>query len=404
LKIIDKYIIKHLIFPYLFGIFGFFIVLSIDPLIRVMKYLVSYQNTPAAMIWKWYLYKIPEDFVYVFPMAMLLSTMLCFGTLSKDSEIIACYACGLSFKRLVVPVLFFASFITLFAFLFSEFVVPYTSPIQEKLNKEIKGFPDIKIRENIVTKNINNDLIYIKRLDLMDDQKENENSKLKNIIITSFKNNIMKRRIIAQSAIYKNSEWLFQNGYIIEYKVHNRDDHLIAKANKDEFFLNEIKKNSTFLDFFDISRDSEMIESYIRFTDKPRKFDFTFKPNYLYNLNEEIKNLSAKNIKYKIDSGKKYGNETIKLLVEFHLKYSIAFSCFIFAIIGSCMGISSKRSGTFVNFGISMFIIFIYYILMSIFRSFGRTEIIPSAFLAAWLQNVIFIIYGIFLIIKVSNR
>ena len=104
-------------------------------------------------------------------------------------------------------------------------------------------------------------------------------------------------------------------------------------------------------------------------------------------------------IKYHYEKG---FQDVTKLLVEFYMKTSIPFACFIFGVIGAALGTGHTKGGAFIGFGISVIIIFIYYVLLSISRSYGKNGVIPPL-VAAWLQNIIFIIAAFYLMLKVKD-
>ena len=80
---------------------------------------------------------------------------------------------------------------------------------------------------------------------------------------------------------------------------------------------------------------------------------------------------------------------TVPLRVELYLKLSFPFCILIFAVMGSAMGISGRRSGTAIGFGLALIITFLYYLLMSVCSSLGKTEVIDP-FMSAWIHNVVF--------------
>ena len=55
-----------------------------------------------------FMYSLPEVVNYTFPMSMLLASLMAFGKLSGSSEIVAMKSGGISYYRIVAPVLIVA--------------------------------------------------------------------------------------------------------------------------------------------------------------------------------------------------------------------------------------------------------------------------------------------------------
>ena len=77
--------------------------------------------------------EIPQILAITIPISILLATFLSFQKLSAQSEIIAMRASGLSFSRLIRPVVILGLMGALASFFISEFVVPLTNPFAKKI-------------------------------------------------------------------------------------------------------------------------------------------------------------------------------------------------------------------------------------------------------------------------------
>ena len=72
-----------------------------------------------------FMYSLPEVVNYTFPMSMLLASLMAFGKLSGSSEIVAMKSGGISYYRIVAPVLIVAFFVSMVFCCFGrEKVVP----------------------------------------------------------------------------------------------------------------------------------------------------------------------------------------------------------------------------------------------------------------------------------------
>lgn len=359
MKILDRFILRQLTKPFLLGMVGFIIILSIDPMVDAMKYAINNSIEPM-VVFQWFLTRLPRDMVYTFPMSMLLACLLCFGTMSANSELTAIKAGGVSVYRLVYPVMAFALIASFGCLAFSEIVIPRSNKMSEKIRKEkILKIKDHSIRENIFTKTGPKSLMCAQRINL-------EKKTMKNIMFIHLgDDNKPHRRIVAKSAIYKQEKWVFYDVSVYKFQ-----------------------KNG----------DSKLIKNY-----PTKKLSFYEKPEQFEEESKKPKHMSLKALRKRINEIKTSGSESpINFQVEYYLKTAVPFSTFVFAIIGVAMGFKPGRSGAFVGFGISLLVIFAYYVAMSFCRSYGRLGYLPPP-LAGWTQNLLFLGVGLWLLSKVEH-
>jgi lipopolysaccharide export system permease protein len=95
---------------------GISIYLVIDFLEKISRF--STAQAELKYVALFFIYEIPEIGAQVTPLAVLMATLLTLGGLSRSSEINAMRSCGISLKRITIPILsiaFVISFATLFA-------------------------------------------------------------------------------------------------------------------------------------------------------------------------------------------------------------------------------------------------------------------------------------------------
>jgi lipopolysaccharide export system permease protein len=74
----------------------------------------------------------------------------------------------------------------------------------------------------------------------------------------------------------------------------------------------------------------------------------------------------------------------------------------IFGLVGASLGVRPQRTGKATSFGISVIIIFGYYLFAFIANAMGEVGVL-SPFMAAWLPNIIGLIAGVLLLLRASN-
>ncbi len=83
----------------------------------------SYHRGVAPIAW-YYLLLTPKIATDIYPAAALLAVLLCVGILTKDNELIAMRACGLSYARIVLPLLALNAVLGVAVFVWSDTMVP----------------------------------------------------------------------------------------------------------------------------------------------------------------------------------------------------------------------------------------------------------------------------------------
>ncbi|MEQ1936541.1 MAG: LptF/LptG family permease [Fimbriimonadaceae bacterium] len=121
MKRIDRLIIGELAGPWMFGTAIFTtLIMAGTYLFKITDYLAN--GVSFAVVLKLTLLLLPGVIVKTFSMAVLLATLLAFGRLSSDSEIVALRAAGASLGRIMMPVAVFGVVVAAIAFGVNEFV------------------------------------------------------------------------------------------------------------------------------------------------------------------------------------------------------------------------------------------------------------------------------------------
>lgn len=362
MRILDKYIIKELLGPFVFGICAFSSVfIGTSTLFRIAQYVTKYGASLASVI-KLFLYSLPSIIVLTFPMSMLLASLLSFGRLSGSSEITAMRSGGLSFFRLSVPVFIVAFGVSLFAVTFNEMVVPQSNEAYNAIvRNEIEKNTSPKSQEHIVIKDLKQGnlerLTYARKY-------EEETNTMYAVSVEEFENGNLVRVENAETASWQANRWVMSNGIIYELSPAGQLEHTMRFDQQ----LLPLDKNPA-----SISREQK----------KPEE-------------------MSIKELKQQISILQREFVKTDIYEVELHQRLAIPLASFVFALIGTPLGLQPHRSSSSIGLGISIIIIFIYYTIMTIATALGQGGAIP-AILAAWLPNIIGILAGIYLVRKASQ-
>lgn len=375
MKILDRYIIKELLAPFIFGVATFTLLfISVDMLFRVAKMLIE---NKCSLIWgiKYLANSLPQVLVFTFPMSILLACLLAFGRLSGESEIIAMKAGGIDFYRIAAPAIFVALIITALSFYISESIAPQTTfRANNILIKEL--LKEDRSRDNILMRGYTADgqlrITYALKF-------YPETGIMEGVTIQEYSNNIPTRWIEAKRAIWKEDFWELKDGNIYNISQdENRDIDYITSFETSKIMLPESPS------------DIELRER------TPEEMDRNLLSQKMELLKRLVKNVSSKD--EELELNKQY--QVAEVLYQ--QKLSMPFTCFIFSLFGIPLGLRPHRTSTSIGLGLSIVIIFVYYILLSTFRAFGENNFMPAV-LSAWMPNIIFGTFGVYLIYKTGK-
>lgn len=362
MRILDKYVLKAFIGPFLFGIFAFTsIFVGTGTLFKIAQYITEY----GASLWsvsKAFVLALPSIVVLTFPMSVLLGSLMAIGRLSGSSEIIVMRTGGISFLRLAVPIYILAFFISIGAVAFNEYVVPRTNNMyQTIIRQEIMKQAVPQTQEHIVVKNVDGDtinsLMYARTFN-------NQTKQLKMITVQQFSNGNLTQVENADTADWNGQNWIMHNGII-----------------------------------YDLSTEGG-VERTMHFSDQV--MPIVQDPKQIAAEKKAPDEMTIKELKTQIQAYKASYVSTTKLEMEMYQRFTIPIASFVFALVGAPLGLQKQRSSSSIGFGLSVLIIFVYYGIMTFTGALGKGGAIPTL-LAAAIPDIIGIIAGLYLNWRVSK-
>ena len=139
IPLVDRWLIGQLLPPMLFAIGAFTAVsLSVGIMFDLVRKIVEY-GLPLQIALKVLILKLPGFLVLSFPMSMLLATLLAYGKLSSNSELLALKSLGYTNKRIIAPVVFLSLLMTCITFNFNDSLVPIANRVAENTIRSSLG-------------------------------------------------------------------------------------------------------------------------------------------------------------------------------------------------------------------------------------------------------------------------
>jgi lipopolysaccharide export system permease protein len=372
ISVMDRYIATELIPPFLFGVGAFSSVgVAIGTLFDLVRK-VTDAGLPLETALQVLLLKLPLFVSYAFPMSTLLAALMTYSRFSSDSELIALRSCGVSLYRLVAPAVVLSLVVTGITFLFNELVVPaanYQATITlEKALKEEKRFQENNIFYPEYAETLQPNGKKIQQLKRLFYAKQFDGERMKGLTILDWSQQGLNQIVTSESAVWNPSQntWDFFNGTIYVISPDASYRNILRFENQ------QLKLPRTPLDL--AGKDPDSAEMNIA------------------QIQDYMKIVQVAGDSKKLR----------KLNLRVQQKISFPFVCLVFGLVGAVLGTRPQRTGRATSFGISVVIIFVYYLLGFITEALGLSNIL-SPFMAAWLPNLFGLGSGGWLLIKASQ-
>tara|TARA_Y100001968_G_scaffold326574_1_gene369893 strand:+ start:61 stop:1257 length:1197 start_codon:yes stop_codon:yes gene_type:complete len=376
IPLIDRWLLGQLLPPMLFSIGAFTAVsLSVGIMFDLVRKIVEF-GLPFQVALQVLILKLPGFLVLSFPMSMLLATLLAYGKLSSNSELLALKSLGVTNRRIIFPALLLSIFMTCLTFTFNDSLVPISNRVAENTMRVSLG----KAMSSEEGKHIMFSR-YGSQID-KSNKVSNSNENLTHIFYAKyFRNNFMEEVTL------------------IDFSRIGIEQ--ILKAEKGEF-----DQNKNLWIFYDgrltITQDTGEI-SFVNFSEY--KYPLGEGPRELAKVPSDANDMTVKQAIKAESLYRKAGNskEARRMRVRIQEKFTLPAACIVFGLIGSSFGVrSSSKSSKSQGFGLSVLMIFGYYILSFFSSSLGVKGTLNPV-LAAWAPVILSIYFSIFLLRRASR-
>lgn len=363
MKIIDRYMVRGFLGPFVWCLVIFNVMAIIIDIFSFIEDIVKYK-IPLSSLAAFYVYYSPTILIQVAPMAMLLSTIYVLSNLNKNNEIIAMKSSGISLWRILMPILLIGMVISISIFIINDRIIPISSKVssairRDELEREKRKTSQPKIVENVAVYSSGNKIVFARNYNI-------EKKVLTDVIIHEHdqRENLVSK-ITAQKGVWTGHGWRFFK--VVAYRIDNSGKIL----GEPSFYENKMMI---------------LKESPGDFASREWRSDF----------------MSYKELKRYIRNFKGVSTKLIKsLMVDLHYKVSFAFINIIIVLIGAPFALITTRGGVLIGVGMSIVIGLLYYAVIAISLALGKAGIF-SPLMAAWFGNVAFAVLGIYLVNKRS--
>lgn len=359
MKILDKYIIKKVLYTF------FFVVLIIVAIVAVIDLTEKMDKFAANQLNSMQIAGYYQDFIpwiigLVSPIMVFIAVVYVTSQLAARTEIIAMLSSGVSFRRLLIPYFIASTVIAAITFLLNGWIIPQSN--KSRLAFEMQYFNKtyyldqrnihMQIEPNVYfylqNYNVNTNVGYQFSLERFDD-----NRLVEKLTADNIKWDTTKRKWTLQYWKYRQVDSMFYLG------VRRRAQLLRERAK----FTGEGQ-----------TMDTTLAVSTADFENVERKYDGMT----INELNDHIKKLRFR------------GSSGVQVYeVERHIRFSSPFTIFVLVFMGVIVSSRKQRGGTGFQIALGFLLSFVFILFFMMSRTFAEAGSL-SPLLAAWIPNLTF--------------
>lgn len=358
MKLIDRYLLGTFLVPFFYILMAFCLLYVVFDLFDNLSDFIE-GDTPPLLVAKYYLVLLPSVFVRIVPISLFLSVLYSLSTLTKNHELTAMRACGISIARLMVPYMVVGVLASLGVAAIHETIGP-------KAAYWCRNF----VREQ---RRADPNLVYVKRQLAIKYQNgrrswligefDTRTLAMRDIEISQQREDLSDEwRARAKEARWLDGRWWFRD---VEERDYDLDSNPVGPVR--------------------MSLTREMS-------------NLTETPEFFLNEVKEPEFLTSRELAYYLRvNSRRDPSALARIRADMHFRIAEPWTCLIVTLLGIPFGAQTGRKGAMLGVSLSIGLMFSYYVLVNVALSMAKNMVIP-AFLGPWVPNLLFLTVAIVLI------
>ena len=455
-KKLDKLILKAFLWPF---IATFFITLFVFMMQILWKYIDDLvgKGLDFLTLMEFLIYASATLVTLSLPVAILLSSIMTFGKLGENFELVAIKSSGISLLRFMRPLFFVAIILAGVAFLFANYIAPVANLKFAVIYNDIyRKSPAFDLKDGVFYNGFQGFSLKVGK-------KEKDKSTLHNVLIYEQSNPIQDNTIISESGkmtVSKDKKFLefrLQNGHRYSEKgnVNSPDNEFVQLGFKeynklfdltqlniqktsDSLFMNNMRMKTLRQLDRDIDSIRKIPDSLINSSRNDLKVYFKFikyrdsasTKDQLLVAEQKIGNKKAKSFSDLIPDSLKGGvhdqamsyvssvrgivqvykdqynnhvDDITQHKIEWHKKLSLSIACIVLFLIGAPLGSIIRKGGLGLPLVVALIFFLIFYLLNIFGEKFTKDNILVPVG-GMWLPVIILTPVGLFLTYKAMHE
>ena len=364
-RLIDRYVVREVLSPFLLGLLVFTFILMIPPLMDVAEGLIA-KGVAATTIVRIMITLVPQALGVTIPMALLTGLLVGLGRLSADREVVALQACGVSLARMLRPVLALATVAAAAtAYVLIVWLPDANHTFRELTYSVVASRAQDEVKPRVFYEDFPNVVVYVR--DAPVDAQD-----WRDVFLADTRNPGRPEIFVSE----RGRMLLNRDERRVSIMLENGTRHQVTPELPEEYEVHEFDRMVMSLDPDTVFPRVGPQRGYPELT--------------IPELEAEAGRLTEA------------GLSPHGPIMWIHRKLSIPVACFVFALLGLALGVSNRKDGKLASFVVGIGVIFAYYVLMYMAEAAAKAALV-SAHLAMWLPNIALGVPGLLLIWRRST-
>jgi LPS export ABC transporter permease LptG len=361
-SIVDTYILSEFFFYFAVWLVSFIAMTHVYNFFELMGHILR-NNISMWEVAEYHLFLTPKLIYDSAPYSVLVAVLATFAILSKQNEVTAFKACGVSLYRLSLPVLMACVVLSAGLFAFDHYIIPDANLRQDGLRNKIMGKatqtwlrPDRKWVYGMGSR-----IFYYKHFDAA--ARVMVGVHVYELDKATFQ---LRRHISADRAEWQDGihSWIFQNGWVRDLK----DIYVPAYSTYQATTFPELEET----------------------------------PGYFLQEEKQYKQMNFQQLESYIQKLQQMGFDTVKLQVQYHRKFSAPLFALIMAALAVPFAFLTGSRGSMASIGVSFIVAILYGVVTQLFEKVGNLNQLPPA-VAAWAPDVVFALFAAWLFTRMRS-
>lgn len=350
---LDWYIIKKFLGTYFFAIALIISIAVVFDINENIDKFVTNKAPVSAIVFDYYMNFIPYFSNLFSPLFVFIAVIFFTSKLAENSEIIAMFSTGMSFKRMMRPYMISAAIIALVTYGLGAYVIPEGNITRLNFEDQYKKKKKQEYVRNVQLEVDSGVIAYMERY-------ENYNKTAYRFSLDKFVDKKLVSRLTARSATYDTTNvhhWTVKN-YIIRE-------------------LNGMRETIT---------KGERLDTIIK-----------MEPQDFLIMKGQQQTMTSPELSEYISKQKQRGFANIKEFeIEYHQRIAMSFAAFILTTIGVSLSSRKVKGGMGLYLGIGLALSFSYILFQTVSATFAVNGNTPPI-VAVWIPNLLYTVIAVYL-------